>query len=221
MRKINQEGLERLKQWEGFKGEAYKDIGGVWTIGYGHTSQAGAPIVEAGMRITEPEAEALLKRDIAPVEQFVEAVVKVPLTEEQFSALVSFVYNIGADAFAKSNALKKLNEGDYDALPSELLKWTKVKGKTVQGLIARRSAEIALWNKGSFVSSSFVIPEQGAKESFWMQTGFLALLASTLSGLFELAAKSSILQWSLAVCILCSAVWGSLYWYHHYQEKQL
>lgn len=221
MRQITALGLEKLKQWEGFKGQAYKDIGGLWTIGYGHTSAAGAPFVKERMTITEEEAEALLKRDIAACERVVEASVKVPLSDEQFSALVSFAYNVGADAFSKSNLLKKLNQGDYVSVPSELLKWTKVKGKIVKGLIARRSAEIGLWNKGGFVASSFVTPEQSQGQSFWLQSGVLAFLGSALSGLFEVATNSPILQWSLAFCIISSAVWGSLYWYRAYQEHRL
>ena len=105
---------DKLKQWEGLRLTAYKDSGGVLTIGYGHTG----PDVKAGMTITEAQAEMLLMRDLSRFEQSVERSVKVPLTDNQFGALVSFAYNVGTEAFERSTLLKKLNEGDYTLLIS-------------------------------------------------------------------------------------------------------
>lgn len=151
-RRISAAGLALVKQWEGCELVSYKDVAGVWTIGYGHTSSAGIPYVKPGMRINAVEAEEILKSDLHKFEERVERLVKVPLTDNQFAVLVSFDFNTGA--LHKSTLLKKLNAGDYDAVPGELMKWVNAGGKKVKGLVNRRSAEAGLWAKGEFVSSS-------------------------------------------------------------------
>jgi len=151
-RHISPEGLTLIKQWEGCRLTAYKDVAGVWTIGYGST---GAH-VRAGMTISQAEADALLVADLARFERAVEQLVKVPLSDGQFAALVSFAFNVGEGALQKSTLLKKLNAGNYDAAPGELAKWVNAGGKKVQGLVNRRAAEAGLWAKGSFVSSNTV-----------------------------------------------------------------
>ncbi len=153
-RRINAAGLSLVKQWEGLKTTAYRDVAGVLTIGYGHTSAAGSPKVTPGMAIGDKEAERILKADLAKFEARVERLVKVSLTDNQFSALVSFDFNTGA--LDKSTLLKKLNKGDYAAVPVELMKWVNAGGKKVQGLVNRRAAEAGLWAKGDFVSSNYV-----------------------------------------------------------------
>ena len=120
-RRINAAGLSLVKQWEGLKTTAYRDVAGVLTIGYGHTSAAGAPKVTPGMAIGDKDAERILKSDLAKFEARVERLVKVPLTDNQFAALVSFDFNTGA--LDKSTLLKKLNKGDYAAVPVELKRW--------------------------------------------------------------------------------------------------
>ncbi len=152
MRKISLENLNYLKQWEGLKLESYQDIRGVWTIGYGHTGSE----VCAGQIITEKEAEGLLLKDLVCFEQAVSRLVHVPLTDNQFTTLVSFVFNVGIKSFEKSRMLQKLNKGHYDAVPIELLRWVYHKGKKAPGLINRRAAEIGLWAKGSFVESQIL-----------------------------------------------------------------
>jgi len=151
-RRISAAGLSLVKQWEGCELISYKDVAGIWTVGYGHTSAAGIPNVKPGMRINLVEAEEILKSDLRKFEERVERLVKVPLTDNQFAVLVSFDFNTGA--LHKSTLLKKLNAGDYDAVPGELMKWVNAGGKKVKGLVNRRSAEAGLWAKGEFVSSS-------------------------------------------------------------------
>ncbi|MBD3844275.1 lysozyme [Bosea sp. SSUT16] len=153
-RRISPEGLALIKQWEGCKLTAYKDVAGVWTIGYGSTG----PHVTAGLKISQEEADQLLLADLDRFERAVERLVKVPLTDGQFAALVSFAFNVGegAKGFAGSTLLKKLNAGDYAAVPKELMKWVNAGGKKVSGLVNRRAAEAGLWAKGSFVSSNTV-----------------------------------------------------------------
>lgn len=149
MRKVTREGIEKIKQFEGLRLTAYQCSAGVWTIGYGHTSTA-----KKGMKITEAEAESLLYADLEVFESAVDRLVQVKLTDWQFAALVSFAFNVGVRAFEKSMLLEKLNAGNYDAVPAQLMRWNKTKGKVVAGLTNRRAAEAGMWAKGSFVESS-------------------------------------------------------------------
>jgi lysozyme len=153
-RRINAAGLALVKQWEGLELVAYKDVAGVLTIGYGHTTAAGIPYVKQGMRVSEKEAEDILRDDLRKFEERVNRLVKVSLTDNQFSVLVSFDFNTGA--LHKSTLLKRLNAGDYDAVPIELMKWVNAGGKKVKGLVNRRAAEAGLWAKGEFVASNTV-----------------------------------------------------------------
>ncbi|NOV20955.1 lysozyme [Ensifer adhaerens] len=146
-RRINAAGLSLVKQWEGLKMKAYQDVADVWTIGYGHTSAAGAPVVKPGMVITEARAEEILRADLAVFEGRVERLVKVPLNDNQHAALVSFGFNTGK--LHSSTLLKKLNAGNYDAVPAELMKWVHAGGKRVKGLVNRRAAEAGLWARGA------------------------------------------------------------------------
>ncbi len=155
-RRITEAGLAHIKQWEGKRNVAYRDVAGVLTIGFGHTSAAGIPKVRDGMRISDQEADDILRQDLRKFEAAVERLVKVPLTDNQFAVLVSFAFNVGDGAFAKSTLLRKLNKGDYEAVPVELMKWVNAGGKRVQGLVNRRAAEAGLWAKGEFVASNTV-----------------------------------------------------------------
>lgn len=139
-RLINSAGLDLIKQYEGCKLEAYQDTDGKWTIGYGHTNG-----VKQGDSCSMERAEQFLEADLHVAEEAVCNLVKVPLTDNQFAALVSFCFNVGAEKFADSTALKKLNEGSYLLVPSYLKSWVFSGGHVVPGLIARRNAEIALW----------------------------------------------------------------------------
>lgn len=141
------EGVALIKKWEGLRTKAYKDGGGVWTIGYGHTSAAGGLKVTPGLVISAQQAEDLLKEDLEKFEARVNRWVKVPLNQNQFDALVSFDLNTGA--IHNSTLLKKLNAGNYSAVPSELAKWVHDNGKLIPGLVNRRSDEARLWNKAT------------------------------------------------------------------------
>lgn len=155
MRTINEEGRSLIKRWESLKLRSYQDTGGVWTIGYGHTRN-----VRAGQTITVDQAETFLSSDLQEAERTVENLVTVSLTDNQFAALVSFVYNIGGTQFKNSTLLKRLNKGDYAAVPYELSKWVFDNGKRIQGLANRRAVEAGLWAKGNFVSSR-TVPTEG------------------------------------------------------------
>ena len=143
--RVSERGIELLKQFEGLELEAYQDIAGIWTIGYGHTG----PDVQPGMRITEREAEALLRRDLKSREDAVDRLSSVPLNNNEFDALVSFVYNVGIEAFRGSTARKRLNRGDRMGAADALTWWNKatVGGvlREVLGLTRRRASERALF----------------------------------------------------------------------------
>ncbi|MFK4824865.1 lysozyme [Paenochrobactrum sp. BZR 588] len=197
-RRINAAGLLHIQKWEGKRLTAYQDMAGIWTIGYGHTSAAGAPKVVAGMKINDQEADRILRADLAKFEKRVSDLVKVPLNDNQYAALVSFDFNTGA--LHKSTLLKKLNTGDYSAVPAELMKWVNAGGKRVQGLVNRRAAEAGLWVKGDFVSSNYVSPEQ--KKDTLLKPELIASAGGLLSGLGGMAAGSSPIQWALAIIMV-------------------
>jgi lysozyme len=143
---MSDQGIDALlKKFEGCKLKAYKDPVGIWTIGYGHTSAAGEPDVTEGLTITQDEAEEILKRDLVKYEKPVADMVKVPLSQHQFDVLVDFAYNAGVGNLKSSTLLKRVNAGDFDAVPNELMKWTKAKGKELPGLVRRRRAESEWW----------------------------------------------------------------------------
>lgn len=131
---------EIIKEFEGLELKAYKCPAGVWTIGYGHTKK-----VSAGDVITEGEADILLALDVQDAESAVNAYVDVDINQNQFDALVSFVYNLGAGNFKSSTLLRKLNQGDYLGAANEFQRWNKAGGKVLRGLVRRRKAEANLF----------------------------------------------------------------------------
>lgn len=138
---VSDEGLDLIKSFEGCRLTAYRDAAGVWTIGYGHTG----PDVVPGGTITQQEADALLQADVNRFASGVEALVEVPMTQEQFDALVSFAYNIGLSAFGQSTLLRLLNAEDYDGAANQFQRWVHGGGKVLPGLVRRREAEAELF----------------------------------------------------------------------------
>lgn len=200
MRRISPHGLNKIKSWEGLKLVASRDVGGTLDIGYGHTSAAGKPEVRAGMKITEQQAEIILLNDLEKFEADVERLVEVPLTDNQFAALVSFHFNTGG--LANSKLLKKLNAGDYNAVPYELNKWVFSKKKRIQGLVNRRAAEIGLWSEGMEIANNNA-PAQVYKPAIVDKNtvSWGAGILATLGSLFE---GNGAIQYSLAAVIVIS-----------------
>ncbi len=130
-------GIAAMKQYEGCSFTAYQDTGGIWTIGYGHTG----PEVQRGVVWTQDQANAAFVRDTNWAQAAVRCDVGVPLTQGQFDALVSLVFNIGAGAFARSTLLRLLNQGNYRAAADQFLRWNMDNGHVVPGLTNRRMAE--------------------------------------------------------------------------------
>lgn len=140
--RTSQAGLDLIKKFEGCRLTAYKCPSGVWTIGYGHTNG-----VKKGQKISRSRAESFLREDLRRFENGVNSAVFVPLTQNQFDALISFCFNCGLTAFKESTLRKKLNAKDYDGASKEFLRWNKSKGVVLDGLKRRRNAEKALFDK--------------------------------------------------------------------------
>lgn len=154
----SQKGIDLIKQFEGLRLTAYNDPGdGTVTIGYGTTRIGGMPVV-LGMKITKDEAEQLLRKDVSSFEKSVSKLVKTPINQEMFDALVSFVYNVGESNFKKSTLLRLLNDEKHQAVAEEFQRWKFAGGKALKGLLRRRQAESKLFlegfNKLEILSSS-------------------------------------------------------------------
>lgn len=135
-------GLRLLKDCEGFRAMAYRDVAGLETIGYGHRLGVRESFPNG---VTLEEAETILAGDIATAEQAVLRLVKAPLTQGQFDALVDFVFNLGAGRLAASTLLKELNAVRFDAAAEQLLQWDHCGAQENAGLKARREAEFRLF----------------------------------------------------------------------------
>lgn len=133
-------GIDLIKQFEGFRSEAYLCAGGKWTVGYGSTEG-----VQPGMIITEAEAEARLKHDLQTAEHAVSRLVTRSLTQHQFDALASFTFNLGSGALQRSTLRQKVNRMEDDAVPQEFCRWVYSGGRKLRGLIRRREAEAVLY----------------------------------------------------------------------------
>ena len=137
---ISEEGLSLIKKFEGCELKAYRCAANVLTIGYGSTKG-----VTEDMEITKEEAESILKEEMHEYEGYVNDMVKVPLKQNQFDSIVSWVFNLGSTNLSSSTLLKKLNNSEYDEVPSQIKRWNKAGGKVLDGLIRRREAEALLF----------------------------------------------------------------------------
>lgn len=139
--KISEKGKSLIKKYEGCRLTAYKCPAGVLTIGYGHTGSD----VTAGLKISQEQADKLFNVDILIHCNNVEKLVKVPLTQNQFDALVSFEYNIGYGQFSKSTLLALLNRKLYKEASLQFERWARGGGKILPGLVKRRAEEKLLF----------------------------------------------------------------------------
>ena len=159
--KISPAGIALVKEFEGLRLTTYTCAAGVLTIGYGSTGAHATP----GKTITEPEAEALLVKDLARFEAGVSELITKPLTQGQFDALVSFSFNLGCGALEESTLRRRLNGGEdpNTVFPQELPKWVKAGGQALPGLVRRRDAEVKLATSGG--SAAAATPAAGATVS--------------------------------------------------------
>ncbi len=153
-RGLSDAGARFIARFEGFRSKPYDDPAGHCTIGYGHLIHrgrcTGSEPAELRAGITEQRALRILHADAAVAAEAVRTSVKVPLDQQQFDALVSFTFNLGAGNLRSSTLLRKLNAGDYDSVPAELSRWNKAGGKVLRGLVKRREAEGALFRDGTY-----------------------------------------------------------------------
>jgi lysozyme len=154
---ISASGIALIKQFEGCRLSAYRDVSGVLTVGWGHTGKD----VTKGLTITQARADTLLRQDLNEFVIGVNQCVKVPINQNQFDALVSFAYNVGLGALRTSTLLEKLNEKDYMGAANELDKWVHSGGKVIQGLVTRRNAEQALFLKSAPYEHKYYIVQRG------------------------------------------------------------
>ncbi len=143
-REVNQAGVDLIRRFEGCRLDAYPDPGtggDPWTIGYGATGPGIAP----GVVWTQEEAEARLVEDIAQFAGAVERALTVPVSANEFAAMVSLAFNIGAGAFKKSTLLRLVNDGHFEAAAEQFLRWNRAGGREMPGLTRRRQAERQLF----------------------------------------------------------------------------
>ena len=138
--KTSKEGLALIKKFEGCELEAYQCSAGVWTIGYGHTKG-----VQEGDQWSQSHAEHMLEVELEEYEGYINDYVTAPLSQKQFDAMVSWVYNLGPANLKRSTLLRKLNNGEYEETPNQIKRWNKAGGKVLEGLVRRREAEALLF----------------------------------------------------------------------------
>ena len=153
--KTSENGFNLIKQFEGLRLEPYQDGGGVWTIGYGHTGNA-----VNNPKISKRKAVELLHNDVAWAEKAISKLVDVPLNQNQYDALVSFVYNIGETQFRNSTLLRVLNRGDYKGAAKQLLRWEYDNGRKVLGLSKRRKIEKVFFEKKPTIGLTPTVTEE-------------------------------------------------------------
>ena len=146
--KINKAGLNIIKHFEGWSAEPYLCPANRWTIAYGSTWDiAGHPVTADHPRITEKQGEALLRKEVHHIEGAIGRLIKVPLTENQFSALCSWGYNVGSGNVQNSTLRMLINRQNYEGASDEFRKWRKAGGKILKGLVVRRKAEQQLFDR--------------------------------------------------------------------------
>tara|TARA_Y100001951_G_scaffold96929_1_gene96189 strand:- start:21 stop:473 length:453 start_codon:yes stop_codon:yes gene_type:complete len=138
--KISEEGISLIKNYEGCRLEAYQDSVGIWTIGYGVIKG-----VKEGDKINQEEADHLLQEELPEYEGYINDMIKVPLEQCQFDALVCWVYNLGPNNLKDSTLLKVINEKNYEDVPEQIKRWNKAGGVVLAGLVKRRAAEADLF----------------------------------------------------------------------------
>lgn len=150
--KISDNGVNLIKHFEGFVHYVYKDAAGHPTIGYGHLIKSG----EKFTSITKKEGIMLLKNDLIQFENGINRLVRVPLTQGEFDALVSFAFNLGNGALQRSTLLMKLNRLEYGDAADEFTRWVYAGGRRLKGLVRRREAERAM-----FLGEDIIFEEKG------------------------------------------------------------
>ena len=142
MRQVSQAGIDLIQSFEGLSCRTYICPAGYPTIGYGHVIKRSEDFSDG---LSEDAAIELLKQDVTVAEHAVLRLVTVPLTDNQFDALVSFTFNLGSGALQRSTLRRKVNRKQHEAVPAEFLRWVWAGGRRLRGLVKRRSAEAQIY----------------------------------------------------------------------------
>jgi len=221
---VNTATKKLIKEYEGLRLKAYRCSAGVLTIGWGHTSAAGEPVVRPGMTITKAEAERIFDRDIEKFAVGVEKLIKREINDNQFGACVSLAFNIGVGAFSKSSVLRFLSKGKFDDAADAFMLWNKVKKgdkKVVErGLTRRRAAEAALFKTDGDdeIDSDVRIPDEPVgKKSIASTTniaagvtaaaGVSAAAKEVVDNTSSLFSSGNMITFALIAVIVAGAVW--------------
>lgn len=195
---INAAGIALIKTFEGCKLEAYRDLAGVWTIGYGHTG----PSVREGLKWTQERADNQLEADIAVRAHAVSAACKTDPNDNQLAAMVSLAYNIGLGAFKRSSVLRLHNAGKFAEAAAAFSMWNKAGGQVRAGLTRRRAAETALYltpDDPQVQQTTRATPEvKDPDASNWNIPAITAGVTAALTGAQQVIAQAE-------------SVWGHLY----------
>lgn len=147
-RPTNDSGVELVKTFEGYSARPYMCPARVWTIGYGATKGLdNRPVTPEHPHITRDQGTTLLRRDLGDSERAVARLSPVAINDNQYATLVSFVFNCGAGAYQRSTLRQVVNRGDHADVPAELMKWVRGGGQVLPGLVRRRRAEGALYQR--------------------------------------------------------------------------
>jgi lysozyme len=144
---VNDATIKLIKHFEGERLKVYADPIGLPTVGVGHLVKPGEKY-KLGQMITPEESERLLRADLEMAEAAVQRGIKIPLNDNQYGALVSFVFNLGEGNFMRSTLRQKVNQRDWQGAASEFGKWVNAGGKRLAGLVRRRKAEAELFLSG-------------------------------------------------------------------------
>ena len=145
---VNKAGRDLIKRFEGCKLRAYKCPAGLWTISWGLTFYPDGTKVKEGDVITQQQAENYFNAIVDDFAKKVDALIKSNVSENNFSALVSFTFNVGIGNFQRSTLLRKVNANPKDAtIPAEMKKWVRANGEVLKGLVRRREAEAKLYEQ--------------------------------------------------------------------------
>jgi GH24 family phage-related lysozyme (muramidase) len=159
--RLSTKGARLIEEFEGFSASPYRDAVGVWTIGYGSTKGVGP----STPRVTRREAEARLKREVDATYGAAVNALQLPLNQNQFDALVSFVYNVGPGGVGSGTQVgRALRRHDWTGAANALLAWNKAGGRILAGLTRRRKAERAL-----FLTPDRIGPGYTKSETRWIR----------------------------------------------------
>lgn len=191
-------GLDAIASHEGFRERAYPDPGSSnglpVTIGFGSTRWEDGSPIQLGQTVSRERAKHLMARELEAIEQTVGELVKVPLTQGQFDALCSFVYNVGAGAFKASSLLRMLNGGNAREAAEEFLRWNKNDGTVMPGLVKRREAERAMFLSAPPVVSPITTPDKPMSPFIIPALDMLVRAVPTIADLFKGEAPSKVAE---------------------------